>query len=60
MKNLAAVIEFSLIGIQFVVSKRTEESYKILEEAFYPIELDDVIDNKNRLHIDLTIMGKFC
>jgi exopolyphosphatase/guanosine-5'-triphosphate,3'-diphosphate pyrophosphatase len=49
MKNLAAVIEFSLIGIQFVVSERTEESYKILEEAFYPIELDDVIDNKNRL-----------
>ena len=32
MKNLAAVIEFSLIGIQFVVSERTEESYKILEE----------------------------
>ena len=26
MKNLAAVIEFSLIGIQFVVSERTEES----------------------------------
>lgn len=49
MKNLAAVIEFSLIGIQFVVSERTEESYKILEEAFYPIELDDVIDNKNKL-----------
>lgn len=49
MKNITAVIEFSLINIQFVIAQKIDDNIKILESASFPIELYNISDNKERL-----------
>ena len=49
MKNITAVIEFSLINIQFIVAQKIDDKIKILESASFPIELYNIADNKERL-----------
>mgnify|MGYP003462762955 FL=1 len=38
MKNLSAIIEFSLINIQFVIAQKIDESLEVLESTSFPIE----------------------
>lgn len=49
MKNLTAVIEFSLINIQFIIAQKIGEEIKVLESASFPIELYKTSDNKEKL-----------
>mgnify|MGYP006341395723 FL=1 len=49
MKNLSAIIEFSLINIQFVIAQKIDESLEVLESTSFPIEFYNISDNKERL-----------
>lgn len=49
MRNLTAVIEFSLINIQYIIAQKIGEEIKVLESASFPIEFYKISDNKERL-----------
>lgn len=49
MKNLIAIIEFSLINVQFIIAQKIGEEIKVLEACSYPIEFYKNGDNKERL-----------
>lgn len=50
MKNLTAVIEFSLLNIQFIIAQKIDEKIEILENSTFPIELYKTTNNKDRLN----------